>query len=118
MTEVRHTKVKRIKPLQTGGAIEATSPLGGGGGGGGGGFFSAHTPPPPPPPPPPPHTAKKFNNVKNVQAMTTKRFLGTFLFLGTFQSRRDVYVNIDVKKAIEFWQPCFRHWYKNDLFLF
>ena len=99
MTEVRHTKVKRIKPLQTGGAIEATSPL-------------------PRPPPPPPHTAKKFNNVKNVQAMTTKRFLGTFLFLGTFQSRRDVYVNIDVKKAIEFWQPCFRHWYKNDLFLF
>ena len=98
MTEVRHTKVKRIKPLQTGGAIEATSPL--------------------PRPPPPPHTAKKFNNVKNVQAMTTKRFLGTFLFLGTFQSRRDVYVNIDVKKAIEFWQPCFRHWYKNDLFLF
>ena len=50
--------------------------------------------------------------------MTTKRFLGTFLFLGTFQSRRDVYVNIDVTRATEFWQLCFRHCYKKDLFLF
>ena len=90
MTEVRHTIVKRINR----GAIEATSTL------------------------PPPPTAKKFNNVKNVQAMTTKRFLGTFPFLGTFQSRRDVYVNIDVTRATEFWQPCFRHCYKKDLFLF
>ena len=44
-------------------------------------------------PSPPPPTAKKFNNVKNVQAMTTKRFLGTF------QSRLDVYVNIDVTRV-------------------
>ena len=44
--------------------------------------------------------------------MTTK------LFLGTFQSRRDVYVNIDVTMANEFWQPCFRNCYKKDLFLF
>ena len=51
------------------------------------------------PSPPPSPTAKKFNNVKNVQAMTTKRFLGTFLFLGTFQSRLDVYVNIDVTRV-------------------
>ena len=93
MTEVRHTIVKRIKPLQTGGLLKRPHPS-------------------------PPPTAKKFNNVKNLQAMTTKRFLGTFLFLGTFQSRRDVYVNIDVTMATEFWQPCFRHCYKKDLFLF
>ena len=34
--------------------------------------------------------------------MTTKLFLGTFLFLGTIQSRRDLYVNIYVTMATEF----------------
>ena len=50
--------------------------------------------------------------------MTSKLFLRTFLFLGTFQGRRDVYVNIDVTMATEFWQSCFRNCYEKDLFLF
>ena len=101
VTEVRHTIVKCIikqlfKDIQSGERLKR----------------------PHPPPPSPTTTAKKFKNNKNVQAMTTKLFLGTFLFLRTFQSRRDVYVNIDVTMATEFWQPCFRNCYKKDLFLF